>query len=221
MRFLPPRPSSAGSMAASPAPAGGGLGLFRAYSAQRNCLLLGWANSRAQNKRKCSEEVSRPKHRQREPVEPPRAAPSFRGLAEGVWACALKPHRPALTCTLPLAGSVVRFSTWCCWAEKGQVSLLPGCQVHSPTAQLPTSLSAVQNWQWLPKPVQGRLHGLSQRVNPPTPRCLLLWHKDGRHCMCQDRVQVVDNCSVISLHTCCLPSSGIGEWLTHSKLSWK
>lgn len=65
MQFLPPRPSAAGSMAASPAPAGGGPGLFGAFSAQRNCLLFAWANSRVQNKRKCSEEVSRPEHRQR------------------------------------------------------------------------------------------------------------------------------------------------------------
>lgn len=51
MQFLLPRPSSTGSMTALPAPAGGGFGLFKAYSTQRNCLPLRWASVKTQNGR--------------------------------------------------------------------------------------------------------------------------------------------------------------------------
>lgn len=58
MQFLLPRPSSTGSMTALPAPAGGGFGLFKAYSTQRNCLPLRWASVKTQNEKKCSKEAS-------------------------------------------------------------------------------------------------------------------------------------------------------------------
>lgn len=57
-RFLPPTPSSTGSMTALTALAGGRSGLFRAYSTLKNWLLLRQTNGRVRDKRKCSKEVS-------------------------------------------------------------------------------------------------------------------------------------------------------------------
>lgn len=114
MRFLSPRPSSTGSMAALPAPAGGRFGLFRGYSTQRNCLLLRWASRRVQDERKSSKEVSRqsPHNEERGLWSPQPSA--LVCLARGIWISRGTGISSATRC---LRGQV---SSWCCRAEKRQ-----------------------------------------------------------------------------------------------------
>lgn len=113
MRFLSPRPSSTGSIAALPAPAGGRFGLFRGYSTQRNCLLLRWASGRVQDERKSSKEVScqSPHNEERGLMEPTALSVSLPGsgdLSRGTGISSVTHcHR----------GQV---SSWCCRAQKIQ-----------------------------------------------------------------------------------------------------
>lgn len=113
MRFLSPRHSSTGSMAALPAPAGGRFGLFRGYSTQRNCLLLRWASRRVQHERKSSKEASHqsPHNEERGLMEPTAFSFSLPGSGD------LSRGTGISSATRWLRGQV---SSWCCRAEKRQ-----------------------------------------------------------------------------------------------------
>lgn len=145
MWFLPPRPSSTGSMAASPAPDGGGVGLFRGYSTQRHCLLLRWASTRVPNKRKCSKEVSCQSTtkggllglRPSSSFSPPGLG-DLSVSTEIRWAWFY--HLQASWAGLPAGAVALR-------KDNRSSTLLPD---SFPKAQLPTYLSAVRHWQWLP-----------------------------------------------------------------------
>lgn len=165
-------------MAALPAPDGGGIGLFRGYSTQRNCLLLRWASTRVPNKRKCCKEVSC-QSTTKGGLLGPRPSSSFSppGLGDLSVSTEINQMGMVLTPALPLAGFMGRSSSWCCCTEKRQSIFYPAARFisQSTASNISFCCSALAVApHCLAEPGHCRLCRLRELVNPPTPHSLLL-----------------------------------------------